>query len=53
MADELEQRVRNLEAERIRPVPPPPPVAGGIALVGLQRLLDLQLDDNDTEETNP
>ncbi|MGH3499332.1 MAG: hypothetical protein ACRDQA_00285 [Nocardioidaceae bacterium] len=23
--DELDQRVRDLEAERLRPVPPPPP----------------------------
>lgn len=27
MADELDQRVRDLEAERMRPAPPPPPPA--------------------------
>lgn len=29
MPDELDRRVRSLEAERLRPVPPPPPLYGG------------------------
>lgn len=49
--DELEHRVRDLEAERARPTPRPPTTGGG-SLVGLQRLLDLQADElaNDTTE---
>lgn len=27
--DELAQRIRSLEAERLRPVPPPPPLRAG------------------------
>lgn len=48
-ADELDTRVRALEAERVRPIPPPPPTTGG-SLVGLQRLLDLQTDTETSTE---
>lgn len=46
--DELQQRVRALEAERLRPVPPPrkpPPVVDLIALAELVEVLGQDDDE--------
>lgn len=47
--DELDDRIRALQAERARPVPRPPSSPGNVSLVGLQRLLDLQADELATD----
>lgn len=52
--DELQARIRSLEAERLRPVPPPPGPATGIdmaALAELCALLGDELDESDEGTT--
>lgn len=45
--DELDERVRALEAERLRPVPPPPGRSYGVSPAALALLLDDIPDDDE------
>lgn len=45
MSDELDARVRSLEAERLRPVPPPPGTNPRINLIDLAELVDALGDE--------
>lgn len=50
MTDELARRVRALEAERLRPVPPPPRTNPRINLIDLAELVDALGDDEPGEQ---
>lgn len=49
MSDELAARVRALEAERLRPVPPPPRTNPRINLIDLAELVAVLGDESDDE----
>jgi hypothetical protein len=48
--DELDARVRLLEAERLRPVPPPPRTRPRINLIDLAEMVEALGDDDENEE---
>lgn len=54
MADELDERLRALEAERLRPVPPSPSPGPRINLTDLAELCDAlgDVEDDGEEEVN-
>ena len=47
--DELSARIRALEAERLRPVPPPPKTQPRINLIALAELVEVLGEDDDME----
>lgn len=47
--DELTERVRALEAERLRPVPPPPQTRPRINLIDLAEMVDAIAEDDEFE----
>ena len=49
--DELSARIRALEAERLRPVPPPPKTRPRINLIDLTELVEV-LGEDDEEEAS-
>jgi hypothetical protein len=48
--DELDLRVRSLEAERLRPIPPLPQPPPGIDLVALAELCELLGEEDDSQQ---